>query len=339
MKVPGEQLTIRNPAAHECLIQSWFLRDCGTTRACFFASQYVSVRASIPASLPALLLLFVMIAMAPGCAGGSSGVPAAASVPQFQHVVLVVEENHSFSSVIGNSAMPYLNGLASQYSLATQYYADTHPSMGNYFMLTTGQVVTNDDNFGGTVDVDNIVRRLVSAGKTWKSYAEGLPAVGYMADGPPPYAKNHDPFSYFSDVAASRAEAANLVPFSQFSSDLASGRVPNFSFVLPNSIDDAHDGTLSQADTWLQQNIGPLVSSPTFQSSLLIIVFDESDDTDTAGGGGHVPAVIVSPKAKAGYKSTTTYQHQSTLQLILRALGVPSFPGAATSAPDMGEFF
>lgn len=75
-----------------------------------------------------------------GCGGGSSGVPAAASVPQFQHVVLVVEENHSFSSVIGNSAMPYLNGLASQYSLATQYYADTHPSIGNYFMLTTGQV-------------------------------------------------------------------------------------------------------------------------------------------------------------------------------------------------------
>jgi hypothetical protein len=61
------------------------------------------VRASIPASLPALLLLFVMIAMAPGCGGGSSGVPAAASVPQFQHVVLVVEENHSFSSAMGNS--------------------------------------------------------------------------------------------------------------------------------------------------------------------------------------------------------------------------------------------
>src|ERR1700751_3764539 len=85
-------------------------------------------------------------------------------------VFLLLEENHSFSNVIGNSAMPYLNGLASQYSLATQYYADTHPSIGNYFMLTTGQVVTNDDNFHGTVDVDNIVRRLVSAGKTWKSY-------------------------------------------------------------------------------------------------------------------------------------------------------------------------
>lgn len=278
--------------------------------------------------------------MVPGCGGGnSSGATAPPPVPQFQHVILVVEENHSYSSVIGNTAMPYLNGLASQYGLATQYYADTHPSIGNYFMLTTGQVVSNDDNFGATVDVDNIVRRLVSAGKTWKSYAEGLPAVGYMADGPSPYAKNHDPLSYFSDVVASSAEAANLVPFSQFSTDLASGQLPNFSFVVPNSLDDAHDGTLTQADTWLQQNIGPLVSRSTFQSSLLIIVFDESDSADTAGGGGHVPAIIVSSKAKPGYKSTTTYQHQSTLRLILRGLGVTSFPGAAATAPDMGEFF
>ena len=53
-----------------------------------------------------------------------------------------MEENHSYSSVIGNAAMPYLNRLASQYGLATQYYANTHPSIGNYFMLTTGQMVT-----------------------------------------------------------------------------------------------------------------------------------------------------------------------------------------------------
>src|SRR5690348_3065954 len=43
-------------------------------------------------------------------------------------VVLVVEENHGYSSVIGSGAMPYLNSLAAQNSLATQYYANTHPS-------------------------------------------------------------------------------------------------------------------------------------------------------------------------------------------------------------------
>ena len=68
-----------------------------------------------------------------------------------------------------------LNSLASQYGLATQYFANTHPSIGNYFMLTTGQLVTNDDGFTRTVGVDNIVRDLIAAGKTWKSYAESIP--------------------------------------------------------------------------------------------------------------------------------------------------------------------
>jgi hypothetical protein len=100
-------------------------------------------------------------------------------VPPSSHVFIVVEENHSHSSVIGSSSMPYLNSLANQYGMATRYFADTHPSIGNYFMLTTGQIVTNDDNFSGTVSVDNLVRHLVSAGKTWKFYAESLPSVGY----------------------------------------------------------------------------------------------------------------------------------------------------------------
>src|SRR5437660_3823973 len=121
---------------------------------------------------------------------------ASGTVPASSHVFVVVEENHSYSSVIGNSSMPYLNSLASKYGLATQYFADTHPSIGNYFMLTTGQIITNDDSFGATVDADNIVRHLTAAGKTWRSYAEGLPAVGYLAAGPYPYAKNHNPFAY-----------------------------------------------------------------------------------------------------------------------------------------------
>src|SRR5260370_5745774 len=89
-----------------------------------------------------------------GCGLSSAGGPGPGgpppplgNVPIFGHVVLVVEENHSYSEVIGNSAMPYLNSLASQYGLATQYFANTHPSIGNYFMLTTGQVVTNVDTF------------------------------------------------------------------------------------------------------------------------------------------------------------------------------------------------
>ena len=72
-----------------------------------------------------------------------------AQIPASHHVVVVVEENHNYSQVIGSSAMPYLNSLANQYGLATQYYANTHPSIGNYFMMTTGQIITNNDSYTG----------------------------------------------------------------------------------------------------------------------------------------------------------------------------------------------
>src|SRR5207249_10767240 len=80
---------------------------------------------------------------------------------QFRHVFVVTEENTDYASVIGSSLMPYLNGLAQQYGLATQYYANTHPSIGNYFELATGQIITNNDSYSTIVTVDNIVRQLL----------------------------------------------------------------------------------------------------------------------------------------------------------------------------------
>ena len=78
------------------------------------------------------------------------------SVPASSHVFIVMEENHTYSSVIGSSSMPYLNSLASKYGLATQYYANTHPSIGNYFMLTAGQAITNNDSLCSTLTQDNV---------------------------------------------------------------------------------------------------------------------------------------------------------------------------------------
>jgi acid phosphatase len=130
------------------------------------------------------------------------------------------------------------------------------------------------------------------------------------------------------------------VAFTEFSADLSSGALPNFSFIVPNILNDAHDGTLAQADSWLKDHLDPLISSSTFQNDgLLIVVFDESETSDVSHGGGHVPAIIVSSKAKKGFQSSTLFQHQSTLRLILSSLGITTFPGASASAADMSEFF
>src|SRR4030095_14865804 len=112
--------------------------------------------------------------------------------------------------------MPYLTRLANRYGLAVNYYANTQPSIGDYFWLTTGQVITNDSNFSGIVTADNIVRQLNFGGKTWKAYAQSLPSVGYTGGDQYPYVKRHNPFAYFSDVLGSSAQANKLAPITQF---------------------------------------------------------------------------------------------------------------------------
>ena len=276
-----------------------------------------------------------------GCHGEQAVVTskATAPLPAFGHVFILVEENANYANVIGSPTMPYLNGLARQYGLATRYYANTHPSIGNYFMLTTGQIVTNDDGYGGTVTADNIVRELLKAGKTWKTYAESLPSVGYAGPSRGEYARKHNPLSFFSDVVDDSTQRQNLVPFTEFSKDLADQALPDYAFIVPNLCDDAHDCSLATADAWLKANIDPLIQSALFQrDGLLIITFDEAG-SDNTGGGGRVACVVVSPKVKRGYQSTVTYQHESTLRLTAQALGLAAFPGAADSASDMAEFF
>ena len=266
-----------------------------------------------------------------------SPTPTPAPGTQLGNVVLLVEENHGYSSVIGNSAMPYLNSLATQNGLATQYYADTHPSIGNYLMMTAGAIITNNDSFSGTITNDNIVRHLLAAGKTWKAYEESLPSVGYIGGDTSLYARKHDPLSFFSDVVNSNVQILNLVPFTQFSTDMTAGQLPDFSFVTPNLQNDAHDGTLAQADAWLQTNIAPLLANPQFQKNgLLIIVFDEAETTDSTHGGGHVSLVAVGPLVKKG-QSSTLYQEENLLKTIATYLGIDPNIGAAGPASSMSD--
>lgn len=270
---------------------------------------------------------------------------------QVKHVYLVVLENHSYSSIIGNKSMPWLNALARKYAYASAYYANTHPSIGNYFELTTGKIITNNDGYRITVTADNIVRHLLSAGKTWKEYTEGLPNVGYAGGNTGEYTEHHNPLSYFSDVRNSSNEIINLVPFSQFATDLTNSSLPNYSFIVPDNDNNGHDcpdtipsctnsQRLAHVDAWLKTNLGPLVGSSGFQAThggLLVIVFDESAG-DSMRGGGRVAWVVAGPEVKKAYVSTTLYQHQSTLRFLSEALGLTSFPGVAATAPDMEEF-
>jgi hypothetical protein len=277
---------------------------------------------------------------------GTVSVVVGSQVPRSRHVVMVMEENQSYATVVGNtSSWRNLNDLIANGSLATNYYANTHPSIGNYFELTTGQLLTNNDNSTQVWNVDNMARRMLAAGVSFKIYAEDI-SRGYVGGNRGPYLIRHDPYAMLSDIANNAAVANRVIwPFTQFATDVANGTLPEFSFIVPNIQDDAHNGTPHQADIWLQSKvILPLSNSPAFVpggDGVLVVDFDEAANSDGRHGGGRVPAVLWGPKVKPGYTQTsnTVYQHPSMLRTIMETLGLPNPPGAAAGAPSMGEFF
>lgn len=294
---------------------------------------------------------YVLTAIGPGgSASAEATVNVTSRIPDHRYVALVVEENHSFSQVIGNARMPFVNALAKKGALATEYFANTHGSLRDYFELTAGKFLVAGGDFNGSVTADEIAAHVTKAGKTWKSYAESLPWVGYTGYNVYPYEKDHNPFAYFTDVANDPAQAANLVPFDQLAADLKEGTLPNLIYIAPNARHDAHDcpssapctdaDKLAAADQWLEANLTPLLNNEEFQEDgLLLITFDESIDSDTEDGGGHVILIAVGPKARSGFRSKEFYQHQNTLRTICEALDARHCPGDAEDARSMLDLF
>ena len=283
------------------------------------------------------------------------------TMPQFGHVFIVVGENSSYSQTSSSTNMPYLTSLANKYGVATKYWADTHPSIGNYEALTAGQIFTNDDGRTPTsmpLSSDNIAFEVQQAGKTWKDYVENLPSApgcGGLRSGS--YIVRHDPLQYFTNI---NSESANSVCFSQFATDLANHTLPNLSWLSPNGCDDAHDCSLSVFDNWLKTVITPLLASSYFQpggDGLLIITFDEDDGSGSPncsattvgqGCGGQVETVVISAVSKMGYQSmagdpanvNTTYGEANILRTIADALRVKtSGLGEAATRVPMADFF
>ncbi|HEY3929984.1 MAG TPA: alkaline phosphatase family protein [Candidatus Koribacter sp.] len=199
---------------------------------------------------------------------------------------------------------------------------------------------------------DNIYREMIHhtpSPISWKLYAESIPYAGYtgdrVSDPSSPYYgydPHHNPPLWYSDVGRSHAQAAqqlNMVPFTQFVTDLGNNALPQYSIIIPDDNHDAHDGTPAEADTWLQTNVfTPLLSQPFFQpggDGLLIITFDNGDDD----GAAPVYTAVIGPKIKPGYVSNTLFHHQDALLTILQSLGISAHPGFSAVAKGLGEFF
>jgi phosphatidylinositol-3-phosphatase len=274
-----------------------------------------------------------------GC-GSKSTIPSV-SVPQSNHVVIVMLENHSYEQVIGNPDMPYLNGLAAQYGLTGQYFANVHDSLKDYMYITAGAPVVPGDATTLVYDVPNIARQMVKDGRSWKVYASALPSIGSLSFDIGNYMRHHNPFAYFSDVQGALRD--NMVPFDPyFTQDVSGGTLPEYTYVIPDKVEDAHNGTLAQADVWMSSNLPALLQSSQFQQDgILFIVWDEGDINpyDVRGVGGRVANLVIGPRVKRGYQSSVLHNHLDLLATVCAAMRLSTCPGGGATGIPMGEFF
>jgi acid phosphatase len=265
--------------------------------------------------------------------------PAVPAIPAFDHIFVLIMENHAFDQVIGSPDAPYINELAATYGLAANYSAVGHPSLPNYLALTGG------DTFGvGTDCTDcfqsapNIVAdRITPAGKTWRAYLESLPSAGYVGDAYP-YMQKHNPFVYYDDIRTVPAQLANVVPYTQLASDLATAvSTPSFGWITPNMLHDMHDGTVAQGDSWLSNAVPAILASPAFtaRNSLLFITWDENDDSP----GNQIPTLVIANGVPKGFKSQVPYNHYSLLRTIESAWNLAPLTANDAAATPMADFF
>lgn len=251
--------------------------------------------------------------------------PAGSTVPHPDHVLLVIEENHSYSEIIGSSSTPYINSLASQGATLTNSYAITHPSEPNYLALFAGSTFgLSDDSCPHTLTSANLAQELIKARGSFGGYSEDLPSIGYTGCSISNYARKHNPWVNFTNVPSS----LNM-PLSNFPTNPVKYRLlPTISIVIPNLQDDMHDGTIKQGDTWLRDHIDSYVRWAKANNSLLVITWDEDDNSNA----NQIPTLFLGPMVKPG-KYGKQINHYNVLRTLEMMYNLAPLGESTTSTP------
>jgi phosphatidylinositol-3-phosphatase len=289
---------------------------------------------------------------------GTTATTASASHPcgtmskpgTIKHVIWIWLENHSYNAILGSSQAPYFNTLAKDCGLATNYHNVTHPSLPNYIAATSGLSYSSIQKFlsdcSPSSSCDTSAKSIFGQGETWKSYEESMPsACDHSNSGN--YAVRHNPAVYYTTLSGC---SSGDVAYSHLASDLAHNQLPAFSFITPNLIDDMHNGTVADGNSWMSRNLPTILNSAEYKngSTVIFITFDEGSDvgsyadgehcaTNTSDTSCHLPTFVISPSTKVGARSGTLFNHYSLLataeQLLhLSKLGLASSAATMTSA-------
>ena len=277
----------------------------------------------------AIALLAALLSLA----GQSAIADASSTSASPKHIFVIMLENHSQSSVLGDPNAPYINALANEFAVAENYYGVTHPSEPNYVAAISGSNwFVNNDNPANRYDHTNLVDQLEANHKTWAAYMEAMPSAGFLGDTANGglYASKHNPFVLFTDIRNNPKRLANVKPYSSLASDLAHNKVPDFVWITPDQCNDMHGGVSAvagfpetpcpygstnndandialkqKADAFVKKTVQAIMHSSAWTgNSAIFILTDENDYTGATATDGWASAAgcCDSPILPPGYQ-------------------------------------
>jgi hypothetical protein len=258
--------------------------------------------------------------------------------------MVIMMENQTYGSVIGNGALSYLNGsLASHYPVLLKLFATSHPSLPNYLEILSGSswgVGSDCAPSPGCRGGASLPAQLDQAGISWAGYMESMPVAGYTggdtggADGYGNnlYVQHHNPFAYFPTLGSELS--THVKPLTGMAADLNSALPPAFVWVSPNMVDNMHDGPLTTGDTWLSQEIPAIQATQWYRDGgRIILMWDEGQDSDASGiaggNGGHVAGIVISQALYGSTADATPVDDAGVLRSIETVYGLAYLNDAA----------
>jgi phosphatidylinositol-3-phosphatase len=261
-----------------------------------------------------------------------------------EHVMIIVLENEEYSNIIGSANAPYQNSLADRYALAANFFGVAHPSEPNYIAMIAGSTlnITNDGSVSENQQSStNLVDLMKARNVSWKAYQESMPSACYKNDGPDGlYVAKHNPFVYMTDITSNMTYCKeHVVGLDELYSDLSSGLLPQYSFITPNYLNDGHDTNVAYADNWLSGFMPALLDSSAFNSSVIVLTYDEG--TTALQGGGRIATIIIGPNSIVipGFRSQLPYDHYSLLATVEAIFGLGNLGRNDANAAVMRDFF
>ncbi len=260
--------------------------------------------------------------------GGPCGTKVGQQPTTYSHVVWILFENHSYGQVIGSSSAPYINNIAHECGLATNYLAITHPSLPNYIALTSGSTQGITDDNPPSSHPLAAASIFSQTGTGWRSLEESMPSNCDLTNSGE-YAVRHNPAAYYTGI---RTACATLdVPLAS-TPDLSA----RFTFVTPNLCNDMHDCSVAAGDSWLSTFLPKILSSSAYTAggTAVFITWDE----DNGSSGNHVATLAISPYTQPGATDGAGLNHYSLLRTTEDMLGLGCLANSCSASDFRAAF-